>query len=370
MGPNRLAMDLELWPDATIAFVIVHNQSEQERLPARLPDQFVREMLEQAVSRVFMVASAELWSGTRGRPRVAFARQVAMYLAHVAWGLTLTEVGHVFSRDRTTVAHACGLVEDLARRSRARPLAGAAGGCAARFQPASIPSSASASSAFRWGLECRQPMTSPLTSRRSRRTAWKRCGGSPSRAPTRCRRDRDGRRRRLRRLLPPQRLRASARHHRRRGVRLEPRAAAGSSPSRRPAATASQGRHQGAAPGQERRQPAACRRACAIPGRPACEEGQGAGRGRVGRPDGGIARLAAPPSRQGRPASRHGAAVRGRRAPGCGLLARAALPACHRRLVGHGFQPAHAPRRSRRRHRAAAIACWQRASASTGRWMP
>jgi chromosomal replication initiation ATPase DnaA len=36
-----------------------------------------------------------------------------MYLAHVACGLTLTEVGHVFARDRTTVAQACGLVEDL-----------------------------------------------------------------------------------------------------------------------------------------------------------------------------------------------------------------------------------------------------------------
>jgi chromosomal replication initiation ATPase DnaA len=70
-------------------------------------------MLEQAVSQVFMVASADLWSGTRGCARAAFARQVAMYLAHVACGLTLTEVGHVFSRDRTTVAHACGLVEDL-----------------------------------------------------------------------------------------------------------------------------------------------------------------------------------------------------------------------------------------------------------------
>ena len=80
--------------------------------PAPFPNQLVRELLEQAVSRVFMVAAADLWSGTRGRPRVAFARQVAMYLAHVAWGLTLTEVGHVFARDRTTVAHACGLVED------------------------------------------------------------------------------------------------------------------------------------------------------------------------------------------------------------------------------------------------------------------
>ena len=79
----------------------------------RLPDPFVRQVLDQAVSRVFMVASPDLWGGTRGRPRVAFARQVAMYLAHVACGLSLTEVGQVFSRDRTTVAHACCLVEDL-----------------------------------------------------------------------------------------------------------------------------------------------------------------------------------------------------------------------------------------------------------------
>ena len=35
-----------------------------------------------------------------------------MYLAHVACGLTLTEVGHLFARDRTTVAHACSRVED------------------------------------------------------------------------------------------------------------------------------------------------------------------------------------------------------------------------------------------------------------------
>jgi chromosomal replication initiation ATPase DnaA len=73
----------------------------------------MRPILEQAISKVFMVTGTDLWSGTRGRPRVAFARQVAMYLAHVACGLTMTEVGHIFDRDRTTVAHACGLVEDL-----------------------------------------------------------------------------------------------------------------------------------------------------------------------------------------------------------------------------------------------------------------
>jgi chromosomal replication initiation ATPase DnaA len=72
----------------------------------------MRPILEQAISKVFMVAGTDLWSGTRGRPRVAFARQVAMYLAHVGFGLTLTEVGQIFDRDRTTVAHACTIVED------------------------------------------------------------------------------------------------------------------------------------------------------------------------------------------------------------------------------------------------------------------
>jgi len=35
-----------------------------------------------------------------------------MYLAHVGFGLTLTSVGRLFERDRTTVAHACSVVED------------------------------------------------------------------------------------------------------------------------------------------------------------------------------------------------------------------------------------------------------------------
>jgi chromosomal replication initiation ATPase DnaA len=53
-----------------------------------------------------------LWTRTRGSPAAAFARQVAMYLAHVGLGLSFSEVGRLFARDRRTVAHACALVED------------------------------------------------------------------------------------------------------------------------------------------------------------------------------------------------------------------------------------------------------------------
>ena len=43
---------------------------------------------------------------------LAFARQSAMYLAHVSFGLSYAEVGRAFGRDRTTAAYACRLIED------------------------------------------------------------------------------------------------------------------------------------------------------------------------------------------------------------------------------------------------------------------
>ncbi|GAB5506632.1 MAG: hypothetical protein Rhirs2KO_17950 [Rhizobiaceae bacterium] len=36
-----------------------------------------------------------------------------MYVTHVVLGLSMTEIGKGFGRDRTTVMHACHLVEDL-----------------------------------------------------------------------------------------------------------------------------------------------------------------------------------------------------------------------------------------------------------------
>lgn len=71
-----------------------------------------RRVIELAVSEVFGIEGGHLAHLTRGVARTAFARQVAMYLAHVACRMSLTEVGRVFGRDRTTVAHACRLVED------------------------------------------------------------------------------------------------------------------------------------------------------------------------------------------------------------------------------------------------------------------
>lgn len=49
--------------------------------------------------------------GPQNREAV-LARQVAMYLSHVCFGVAMTDIAKVFRRDRTTVTHACHTVED------------------------------------------------------------------------------------------------------------------------------------------------------------------------------------------------------------------------------------------------------------------
>lgn len=69
-------------------------------------------LLETVVARAYGLGVAQLRGESRGHAPVAFARQVAMYVAHVWFGLSLSEVGRRFGRDRTTVAHGCRVVEE------------------------------------------------------------------------------------------------------------------------------------------------------------------------------------------------------------------------------------------------------------------
>ena len=68
-------------------------------------------LMEAAVAAAFAVPADQLRASSRRTAGVAFARQSAMYLAHVALGLSLRAVGSIFHRHHTTVAHACLLVE-------------------------------------------------------------------------------------------------------------------------------------------------------------------------------------------------------------------------------------------------------------------
>jgi chromosomal replication initiation ATPase DnaA len=65
-----------------------------------------------ATAAALAVPPGEIYASSRRSACAAFARQSAMYLAHVAFGLSYSEIGRAFGRDRTTAAHACQLVED------------------------------------------------------------------------------------------------------------------------------------------------------------------------------------------------------------------------------------------------------------------
>lgn len=73
---------------------------------------------DSAIFAVSLVAYAlgqsadDIMAPGRGRPAVSFARQVSMYLCHVAFEMSLARIAHAFERDRSTIAHGCHAVED------------------------------------------------------------------------------------------------------------------------------------------------------------------------------------------------------------------------------------------------------------------
>lgn len=65
------------------------------------------------LSVLFGVEGSELRSPTRARKNTARVRQVGMYALNVGLGMKMGDVALGFSRDRSTVIHACHLIEDL-----------------------------------------------------------------------------------------------------------------------------------------------------------------------------------------------------------------------------------------------------------------
>jgi chromosomal replication initiation ATPase DnaA len=78
----------------------------------RRRDEAVAKLAAGAASYALGVDVDEITGEVRGAADVAFARQVAMYLCHVAFELSLGRVAVAFGRDRSTVAYACHSIED------------------------------------------------------------------------------------------------------------------------------------------------------------------------------------------------------------------------------------------------------------------
>lgn len=85
-------------------------------VPSRRHDECVIELCEcmmDITAALFNVSSKELRRPGRTSQEVARVRQIAMYVTHVILRVSMREVGRGFGRDRTTVVHACHLIEDM-----------------------------------------------------------------------------------------------------------------------------------------------------------------------------------------------------------------------------------------------------------------
>jgi chromosomal replication initiation ATPase DnaA len=81
-------------------------------LAKRAEDAAAAELAANVVSYALGVRADAIVDDARGCSQTAYARQLAMYLCHVAFELSLSRVASAFGRDRSTVAHACHAIED------------------------------------------------------------------------------------------------------------------------------------------------------------------------------------------------------------------------------------------------------------------
>jgi chromosomal replication initiation ATPase DnaA len=79
----------------------------------RLKRDAVAYAIVERLARLRRVSLRELLQGKRGSENAALTRQAAMYLVHVLLSRPQDTVALMFDRERTTVSHACAVVEQL-----------------------------------------------------------------------------------------------------------------------------------------------------------------------------------------------------------------------------------------------------------------
>lgn len=93
---------------------IINNRNQQDRNSEvkKLLTDLSKARLACEITGFALGLNDDLLSPTRGSPQNAFARQLAMYITHVGFGISVSRVATAFARDRSTITHACHLIED------------------------------------------------------------------------------------------------------------------------------------------------------------------------------------------------------------------------------------------------------------------
>ncbi|GIL03310.1 MAG: hypothetical protein BroJett030_32090 [Alphaproteobacteria bacterium] len=112
MDGAPLPTSTEIRPAACPARASCAGPAADRRPPAR-PAEIATRFVVRLVACATQADEAAILGLSRGTANVARARHIAMYLLHTSLSIPYGDVGARFSRDRTTVSHACRIVEDL-----------------------------------------------------------------------------------------------------------------------------------------------------------------------------------------------------------------------------------------------------------------
>ncbi|TDK37273.1 transposase [Rhizobium deserti] len=82
------------------------------RLPASLPLRTVCRIVRQVIGELVCLFADRVMLRRDRRRLACHVRQISMYVCHVALQIPMQDIGEALGRDRTTVAHACHVVED------------------------------------------------------------------------------------------------------------------------------------------------------------------------------------------------------------------------------------------------------------------
>lgn len=103
-------------PVASAGHAACHGRNSERRLPeisGEAASIAACDGIIDLLAAFFSVNSRLLRSSSRSAHDIARVRQIGMYVAHVTLGLRMADVAAGFSRKKSTVVHACHLIEDM-----------------------------------------------------------------------------------------------------------------------------------------------------------------------------------------------------------------------------------------------------------------
>lgn len=90
----------------------VRRRKAARPLSPAIPPRIACRVVRQLVLEMTALAGEAPQRRRDSRRSACHIRQIAMYVSHVVLQISLSDIGLAFGRDRTTVGHACNVVED------------------------------------------------------------------------------------------------------------------------------------------------------------------------------------------------------------------------------------------------------------------